>query len=154
MKFSRRYLPKALTPKDRKKQTMELLHSRRAYRRGIYHQRPKVASFKSRPSHHVTHAKKLYKVGTIGATTELSRATKCSRAALAKIINKGKGAYYSSGSRPNQTAQSWGVARLASAITAGKAAAVDYAILQKGCHPTSRALLLAQKTRRHTRKVN
>ena len=31
----------------------------------------------------------------------------------------------SSGSRPNQNAQSWGLARLASAITAGKAAAVD-----------------------------
>jgi hypothetical protein len=67
---------------------------------------------------------------------------------LAKIINKGAGAYYSSGSRPNQTAQSWGLARLASSITSGKAAAVDYTILESGCKPNSRALTLAKKAKR------
>ena len=51
--------------------------------------------------------------------------TGCSIEALKKIVNKGEGAYYSSGSRPNQTSHSWGYARLASAITGGKAAAVD-----------------------------
>jgi len=40
---------------------------------------------------------------------------------LQKIVNKGMGAYYSSGSRPNQTPASWGIARLASAITGGPA---------------------------------
>jgi hypothetical protein len=90
----------------------------------------------------------MYHVKKIGATKELSLKTGCSRAALAKIINKGEGAYFSSGSRPNQTAQSWGNARLASAITAGKAAAVDYSILEKGCKPDSKALRLAQKSRR------
>jgi len=84
-------------------------------------------------------------------------ATGCSQKALAKIVNKGAGAYYSSGSRPNQTAQSWGIARLASAITAGKAAAVDYTILERGCKPSSKALRLAKTARRKyghgTRKV-
>jgi hypothetical protein len=76
---------------------------------------------------------------------------------LAKIINKGEGAYFSSGSRPNQSAQSWGIARLASAITGGKAAAVDYNILEKGCKSNSKALTLAKKSQRKyghgTRKV-
>ena len=46
-----------------------------------------------------------------------------------EIVKKGQGAYYSSGSRPNQTGHSWGRARLASSITGGKASAVDYKIL-------------------------
>jgi DNA-binding Xre family transcriptional regulator len=92
-------------------------------------------------------AEKIYNVNKIGATDELAKATGCSKQALAKIINKGAGAYYSSGSRPNQTAQSWGVARLASSITAGKAAAVDYKILEEGCKPNSKALTLAKRAR-------
>jgi len=67
---------------------------------------------------------------------------------MQKIVNKGEGAYFSSGSRPNQTAQSWGFARLASALTAGKSAAVDYTILEQGCRPGAPALVLAKKARR------
>jgi hypothetical protein len=48
-----------------------------------------------------------------------------------KIINKVR-AYYSSGSRPNQTAKSWGLARLASSVTSGPAA-VDFNIIDEGC---------------------
>lgn len=147
MKITLRYLPKKLTRKDRKQQGKELMKSRRLYKKGIYHSRPKVASFKSKKSSHITIAEKMYHVDKIGATDELAKATGCSKSALAKIINKGAGAYYSSGSRPNQTAQSWGVARLASAITSGKAAAVDYNILEEGCKPKSRALTLAKKAR-------
>ena len=36
----------------------------------------------------------MYKVDSIGATNKLSKATECSKHALAKIINKGRGAYY------------------------------------------------------------
>jgi len=42
-----------------------------------------------------------------------------------KIIDKGKGAYYSSGSRPNQTPTSWGLGRLASVILGGPARKID-----------------------------
>jgi len=147
MKINLRYLPKRLTRKDRKKQGKELLKSRRLYKKGIYHSRAKVASFKSKKSNHIINAEKLYHVDKIGATNQLAKATGCSKSALAKIINKGAGAYYSSGSRPNQTAQSWGIARLASAITAGKAAAVDYNILEEGCKSGSRALTLAKKAK-------
>ena len=86
----------------------------------------------------------MYGVEKIGATDELARKSGCSKSALAKIINKGAGAYYSSGSRPNQTSQSWGVARLASALTSGKAGAVDYNILNEGCKSGSKGYKAAQ----------
>jgi len=157
MRINLRYLPKRLTKKDKIKQKNMLMKSRSLYKKGIYYTRKNVSSFKSKKSHHIIAAEKMYHVNKIGATNELSKATKCSKKSLAKIINKGAGAYFSSGSRPNQTAQSWGIARLASAITGGKAAAVDYAILEKGCKPGSKALTLAKKSRkkhgRGTRRV-
>lgn len=152
-----RYLPKRLTRKDRKKQTNMIRKSRRLYKKGDFYTRKKLSSFTSKKSPHISKASKIYNVDKIGATSELAEATGCSKSALAKIISKGEGAYFSSGSRPNQTAQSWGVARLASAITAGKAAAVDYTILEKGCKPRSKALTLAKRARRRyghgTRRV-
>jgi DNA-binding Xre family transcriptional regulator len=148
MKINLRYLPKRLTRKDRKVQSKMLLKSRRLYKKGQYYTRKAVPSFKSKKSNHIIKAEKMYKVSKIGATTELARATGCSKEALAKIINKGEGAYYSSGSRPNQTAQSWGIARLASSITSGKAAAVDFNILESGCKHNSKALTLARKARK------
>ena len=148
MKITLRYLPNRLTRKDRKLQSKELMKSRRLYKKGIYHSRPKLSSFKSKKSNYIIKAEKMYNVNKIGATDELSKATGCKKSALAKIINKGAGAYYSSGSRPNQTAQSWGIARLASAITAGKAAAVDYNILEEGCKKNSKALTLAKRARK------
>ncbi len=125
-----------------------LVKSRKLYKKGIYYSRKSVSSFKSKKSPHILKAEKLYNVEKIGATNELAKATGCSTSALSKIINKGAGAYYSSGSRPNQTAQSWGIARLASSITSGKAAAIDYNILEKGCKKNSKALTLAKKAKR------
>jgi len=147
MKYTLRYLPKRLTKKDRKRQASMLLKSRKLYKKGVYYTRKPVSSYKSKKSHYIIEAEKLYGVDKIDATDELAKATKCTKAALAKIINKGEGAYFSSGSRPNQTAQSWGKARLASAISGGKAAAVDYSILEKGCAPKSLALKLAKRAR-------
>ena len=74
--------------------------------------------------------------------------TGCKLSALNEIVKKGEGAYYSSGSRPNQTAQSWGLARLASSLTAGKSAAVDYDIIKKGCNHKKRAYILANQSRK------
>jgi len=148
MKMNLRYLPKRLTKKDRKAQSKMLLKSRRLYKKGQYYTRKSVPSFKSKKSHYIVEAEKMYKVAKIGATTELAKATGCSKEALSKIISKGEGAYYSSGSRPNQSAQSWGVARLASSITSGQAAAVDFNILESGCKPNSKALTMAKKARK------
>ena len=46
-------------------------------------------------------------------------------------IKKGMGAYFSSGSRPNQTPQSWSYARLASVIMGGAARKSDKKIWDK-----------------------
>ena len=81
----------------------------------------------------------------------LAKKTGCSLNALKEIERKGRGAMYSSGSRPNQTASSWSIARIASAITGGKSAAVDYDILEKGCTHKSKALSLAKMSRKKHR---
>lgn len=139
-----KYLPRRLTRKDKIRQKNELIKSRKLYKKGVYYTRKKMPSFKSNKSHHIQKAEKLYNVDKIGATNELSKASGCSKKSLYKIINKGEGAYYSSGSRPNQTSKSWGIARLASALTSGKASIVDYKILEDGCKPNSKALNLAK----------
>ena len=143
-----RYLPKRLQPTDRKLQSKMLLKSRRLYKQGKYYTRTSVKSFHSKTSSHILDAKREYGVDHIGATDELSKKTGCSKEALSKIINKGAGAYFSSGSRPNQTAQSWGIARLASALTSGKAGAIDYDILTEGCKIGSKGYKSAQLSRK------
>ena len=139
------YLPNSLSKNDKKIQRRELKKSRNNYKKGKYVTRKKIKSFTSTVSPHIIKAMKMYNVNTITSSKELSKATKCSREGLEKIISKGRGAYYSSGSRPNQTAESWGRARLGSAITGGKSAKVDYHILKDHCHKNSRALKLAKK---------
>ena len=152
-----RYIPKRLSKKDKKKQSRQLKKSRKLYKKGIYHTRKKVPSFKSKKSNHIRNAERIYNIDSLKINKELERKTGCSKKALRKILKKGQGAYYSSGSRPNQTAHSWGYARLASAITSGKAAAVDFKILKNGCKKNSKALRLAKKAKnKHnygTRKV-
>ena len=146
--FPIRYLPKNLTKKDKKKQMQMLVKSKQLYKNNKYYTRKKLSSYKNKPSQHIINARKIYGIDKITPTPELAFKTGCSLSALKKIVEKGEGAYYSSGSRPNQTAQSWGLARLASSITGGKAAAVDYDIIQKGCNHKKRAFLLATKSKR------
>ena len=64
----------------------------------------------------------MYNIDKLTASNALAKATGCNKKVLQKMIQKGQGAYFSSGSRPNQTAHSWGRARMASGITGGKAA--------------------------------
>ena len=51
--------------------------------------------------------------------------------AINEVFKKGEGAYKSSGSRPNQTPQSWAYARLYSYILGGPARKVDKDITEK-----------------------
>ena len=120
-----KYIPKTLSHSDKEKQERSLKKSKKDYKKGIYYIRPKIKGFKNRRSGHVERAKKRFNVTEIGATQELSRKSGCPKKTLKKIINKGKGAYFSSGSRPNQTPNSWGNARLASALTGGPASKTD-----------------------------
>jgi hypothetical protein len=149
-----KYLPHRLSLKDKKLQIKQLKASRNAYKKKRYLTRKNVDSYKSKKSAHIAKAQKLYKLKNIAINSELVNATGCSKNALLQIVKKGRGAYYSSGSRPNQSAHSWGYARLASAISGGKAAAIDYKILERGCSANSKALQLALKAKNNgTRKV-
>ena len=148
IKFPARYIPKNISQKDKKKQLGMLLKSKRMYKNKKYFTRKKVSSYKNKKSNHVSDAKKIYNIENVTPNEELARKTGCTLSALEQIVKKGEGAYFSSGSRPNQTAQSWGLARLASSITAGKAAAVDYDIISEGCDHKKKAFILANKSRR------
>lgn len=160
IKVPLRYVPRTLSKKDKRQQLKMLLKSRRLYKKHKYYTRKRVSSYKNKPSKHISNARKIYAIDNIRPSKELALKTGCSLNALNKIVRKGEGAYFSSGSRPNQTAQSWGIARLASALTAGKAAAVDYSILQQGCNPNKKAFKLATQARRkygtghsHTKRI-
>lgn len=143
-----RYLPKKLSKKDKKKQLNMLLKSRKQYKQKKYFTRKKISSFQSKVSPHIIKARKIYKLDKITPNNQLSKATGCSLSSLKQIVKKGEGAYFSSGSRPNQSAQSWGLARLASSITGGKAAAVDINILEKGCNHQKKAYKLAMQSKK------
>jgi len=143
----KRYIPAFLTKSDAQKQIRNLLKTRKNYLKGIYEDRPKLKSYVHKPSRHLKRVQEIYGMDVLDP--RLPGVTKCSPDAFEKILNKGRGAYYSSGSRPNQTAESWAVARLASSVTGGKSSAIDRHILEEGCKPGSKALKLAQKTRKH-----
>lgn len=157
MKVPKTYIPAVLTRKDNKTIKIELKKSIRNYKRGKYVARKKVKSFKSKKSKHILNAERIYKISNLAVNKELVNKTGCSRESLNAIIKKGQGAYYSSGSRPNQTGHSWGYARLASSITGGKASAVDFNILKTGCSKNSLALRLAKNAKKKlsngTRKI-
>ena len=155
--MNKNYVPRGLSKKDKIKQTKMIKRSKSAYKKGNYYTRRKLRSFKSKPSGHVANAIKTYKVNKITANKNLSKKTGCKVSTLRKIVKKGMGAYYSSGSRPNQTPQSWGRARLASAITGGPSSKVDIHELKKGCNKQSKALRMAKRQnggKNKTQKMN
>tara|TARA_B100000700_G_C14511427_1_gene608807 strand:- start:135 stop:365 length:231 start_codon:yes stop_codon:yes gene_type:complete len=63
--------------------------------------------------------------------TQIATQTRIPVQALRAVKKKGMGAYYSSGSRPNQTAESWGKARMYSYILGGPTRKIDNHITQK-----------------------
>jgi|TARA_R100000655_G_scaffold31331_1_gene62810 hypothetical protein len=88
--------------------------------------RPKVKGFKSKRSGWAKKFEEKYDK----KITDLDFISKniIKREGINKILSKGKGAFYSAGSRPNQTAFSWAYARLGSVIMNGPARKVDQAI--------------------------
>jgi len=119
-KIPKQYLPDSLSKTDRAKQKKSIEEKK---------ERPKVKSFKSKRSSHVERFEKRYGY-KINNLTRISKEI-ISRTGINKILDKGMGAYYSAGSRPNQTARSWSLARLASVIMGGPARKVDMAIWEK-----------------------
>ena len=100
-----------LNRKDKKKQLRSIRKAKRSYKKGKYIDRPKLKSYKSKKSSWVTKFEKKYGKD-VKTYQQIEKATGIPKKALMEVVRKGKGAYYSSGSRPNQTAESWGKARM------------------------------------------
>lgn len=147
MNISNKYVPNTLSKLDKKTQRENIIRSRKMYKKGVYTNRKTLKSFKTKPSKHIQNAMTMYNISSIRPSRELSRKTKCTVKGLKKIVNKGAGAYYASGSRPNQTPLSWGYARLASSITGNKASIIDNHILREECKINSKALILSNKAK-------
>jgi hypothetical protein len=113
----------SLSRKDKSEQKKNLIRSRKMYKKGIYVDRPKLKSYPKKRSEHIVKFEKRYN----HKITDKDFIDKhiLSKKGQNQILKKGRGAYYSSGSRPNQSSSSWAFARLASVITGGKARKVD-----------------------------
>ena len=129
MKIPKKYYNR-LSKKETKKQLKELNKSRNQYKKGKYYERKKMSSFKQKKSPHIVEFEKKY-CTKINDLKSIEKVTTIPVSSLNKIIKKGKGAYYSSGSRPNQTAHSWAYARLASTLLKHNAYKVDKHIIDE-----------------------
>lgn len=128
-KIPKQYLA-GLSRDNREKQLKALKASRKAYREGVYIPRPKLSSFESKKSRHVVDFERRYNT-KITDLKEVARVTGVPVPALEKIIKKGMGAYYSGGSRPNQTAHSWAYARLGSVLLKRNSYKIDKHVLDE-----------------------
>ena len=119
-KINPKYLPKSLSKSDKEKQLKSLEKQT---------SRPKLDSFQSKRSPWVKNFEKKYNT----KITDFKYIDKhlLPQKGIDKVLNKGRGAYYTSGSRPNQTTESWALARLASVLLKGPAYDIDKKIAQK-----------------------
>lgn len=118
-KINPKYVPKSLSESDKKKQIKSIKEGK---------DRPKT-DYKTKRSSYVVSFEKKY--GEKISNDSFISKNIISKTGIDQILSKGRGAYYSSGSRPNTTAESWARARLASVIVNGPARKVDDAIWKK-----------------------
>ena len=120
---------KGLSYKDKKKQIKNIKTAKKSYKKKKYIDRPKLKSYKNKKSSWTKKFKDKY--GKITKLHEISKKTGIPKKALMAVLKKGRGAYYSSGSRPNQTAESWARARMYSYIMGGPTRKYDKEITKK-----------------------
>ena len=120
---------RGLSKKDKQKQLKSIRKAKRSYKRGKYVPRPKLKSFKENKSSWTQRFHKLHP--NAKTLKQISNVTGIPKGALSAVKRKGMGAYYSSGSRPNQTAESWGLARMYSYILGGPTRKIDHHITEK-----------------------
>ena len=119
-KVPKTYVPTSLSSKDKKKQIKSIVEKK---------DRPKVDSFQSKRSGWVKKFEDKYK--TKITDKKFINKNILKNKGQDEVIKKGQGAYYSSGSRPNQTPFSWGYGRLASVILNGPSRKIDKKIWDK-----------------------
>jgi len=126
-KSKRNNIPKKytnhLSKKDKQKQLNNIKRSKKLYKKGVYVDRPKLKSYKNKKSQSIIKFENKYKHKI--TDKNFIHNNIISKKGQNLILKKGRGAYYSSGSRPNQNSSSWAYARLASVIIGGPARKVD-----------------------------
>jgi len=129
MKKIKKTYTKGLSKRDSNRQKKNIRTARKSYKKGKYVNRPKLKSYKKKESGWTA---KFHKRHPNAKTIpQIARATGIPAKALNAVKRKGMGAYYSSGSRPNQTAHSWGMARMYSYILGGPTRKIDREITKK-----------------------
>ncbi len=118
--MNKKYVPKSLSKKDKEKQVKSIKNKTI---------RPKLKSFKSKRSSHTIAFEKKYGVKITNVKWIAKNLLR--KKGIDLVLSKGRGAYYSSGSRPNQTPSSWAYARLASVLLKRKAYKIDKSIVDK-----------------------
>ena len=118
-KINPKYVPKSLSESDKKKQIKSIKEGT---------DRPKTKYETKRSSHVVAFEKKY---GEKITNDSFISKNIISKTGIDKILAKGRGAYYSAGSRPNVSAEQWARARLASVILNKGARKVDQEIWDK-----------------------
>ena len=116
-----KYVPKGLSESDKKKQIKSI-------KSGTLEDRPKT-DYPEKRSPYVIKSEKKY--GKKITDDSFISKNIISQKGIDEIMKKGRGAYMSSGSRPNTTAESWARARLASVIVGGPARKVDMDLWKK-----------------------
>ena len=125
-----------LSSLDKQKQKKQLDKSRSDYKKGKFTGRKKLSSYKPKPSTFVEQVKKKTGVGMnfdklADKLTRTNRRKKELKTAFGEVASKARGAFYSSGSRPNQTPSSWAKARVASVLVGGPSRKIDKKIVEK-----------------------
>tara|TARA_R100001086_G_scaffold233946_1_gene155875 strand:+ start:103 stop:582 length:480 start_codon:yes stop_codon:yes gene_type:complete len=110
----KRYLPDTLKGKERQAQIKSIFEKK---------DRPKVKTKERKSSYTIKFDKKygdeIDKLKGGKTKKNIAKVSGIPYKALDEVFKKGEGAYYSSGSRPNQTASSWARGRLYAYIMGG-----------------------------------
>lgn len=116
----KRYVPNKLSKEDKCKQIISIIQGKK---------RPETKSIKSKTSDWTKKAHKYFDGDT--SLDNINKKLKVNKEALQEIIDKGKKAYFTSGSRPNQSPESWGIARLYAVLFGSPARNIDKDIVKK-----------------------
>tara|TARA_B100000674_G_C37831916_1_gene910963 strand:+ start:143 stop:730 length:588 start_codon:yes stop_codon:yes gene_type:complete len=122
---------KGLSNEDKNKHKKYIINRRKSARKGKYlTKKPELKSYKHRKSQKVLEFERKYGI-KITNKKAIEKEVGLPISAQKEIIDKGKGAFFSDGSRPGQTPQSWAYGRLASVILKKGAYKFDKHILDK-----------------------
>jgi len=125
----KKYLPDSLSPTERKKQIKSIFEGKdrpdikKTDKSGVAKRQ------QTRRSSWAVKFEKKYKTNIMDDKYIIKNLI--SKKGMEEILDKGRGAYYSSGSRPNVSAEQWARGRLASVILGGGARRVDKKIWEK-----------------------